>query len=556
MTLAMASGKALSTTRYPCAGRKRVDLPLVLLHGWGNDSRVWAEVLPLLTQQLDVITLDLPGFGGSSGCDTWQNAVELIAASLPEKCYLLGWSLGGMLAVRVTAACPKRVEKLITLAANASFIKRDGWQAAMDKTVFLAFAAGFDDDPEGCLKQFAGLQSWGDSNERLLLRWFRSNSSGGDSNACGDNSNPNGYDCGNWRKALAWLGELDNREVLAALKTPSLHIFGERDQLVPVAAAEDMRALCPGAKTEVMEGLAHAPQLSAPQALAKTAMDFMADDPYALRKAEIASSFSRAAASYDTAAHLQRQIGERLLGRICSQHVPPEQTSQQNIYPQQQPATIVDVGCGTGHFTRLLARRYPRAACTGLDLAPGMVSYARANSRENIQWLCGDAEAMPLADGSFDLVFSNFTYQWCQNLNALMAEQFRLLAPGGQLVFTTVGPRSLGELRAAWQAVDSYVHVNQFAPLEQVRSALTGAGFDIRHWQVEQVVCHYAQLNDLTRELKALGAHNVNRGRNSALTGRKHIEKLKAAYETCRQAQGLPASWEILYVVAERSTQV
>lgn len=530
MTLPFLPGSGLSTASHPCTGRKLADSPLVLIHGWGNDSRVWQQVLPLLCQQLDVITLDLPGFGASPCCNSWQEAVELIASSLPEKCFLLGWSLGGMLAARVAATYPQRVEKLITLAANASFVKRDGWTAAMERAVFESFATGFDNAPEDSLRQFAGLQSVGDRNERGLSRWFRNNAA-----TCNRES---------WLQALGWLGELDNREMLATVKIPALHIFGQHDQLVPAAVASQIHRLCPGAEIQVMEGVSHAPQLSAPESLVKLCVDFLADNPYALNKTEIAASFSRAAASYDKAAHLQRQVGETLLAKIPG---------------PQQPEAIADVGCGTGHFTRRLAQMYPQAACTGLDIAPGMVSYAlanndaSANSSANIQWLCGDAESMPLADGSFDLVFSNFTYQWCQNLDALMAEQARILAPGGQLVFTTVGPRSLWELRAAWQQVDNYVHVNHFTPLERVRSVLVAAGFEIQSWHVEEVICHYSQLNDLTRELKALGAHNVNRGRNSALTSRKHIENLKAAYETLRQADGLPASWEILYVVASRS---
>jgi malonyl-CoA O-methyltransferase len=100
--------------------------------------------------------------------------------------------------------------------------------------------------------------------------------------------------------------------------------------------------------------------------------------------------------------------------------------------------------------------------------------------------------------------------------------------------------------------VDDHVHVNRFAPLDEVRQAALGAGFQIQEWLVETEVRHYAQLSDLTRELKALGAHNLNRGRNNALTGRKQIATLKSAYESQRQPQGLPASWEILYGVLHK----
>jgi malonyl-CoA O-methyltransferase len=523
--------KDLSLHHYPCTAKPVVDFPLVLIHGWGNDSRVWQEALPLLRQQLDVVTLDIPGFSTSVSCSGWQEAVEVIGAHLPKKCILMGWSLGGMLATRLAHRYSAQVEKLITLATNPSFVCRTGWPTAMTESVFASFYNNFDNNPDSCLRQFCALEAHGDTNERSLLRWLRTNSA----------------DCHKtaWLQALGWLRELDNRELLATLKVPSLHIFGAGDQLVPVAAAEQLRALNPKAEIAILSGVGHAPHLSRPSQLVQRCLDFIGaapgsgetENPYRLNKREVAASFGRAAASYDSVAHLQRQVGEKLLAKMPANFL---------------PSHIADVGCGTGHFTRRLATIFSDAQCTGIDIAPGMVNYAAAHSGAGLNWVCADAESMPIADNSFDLLYSNFTYQWCQNLPRLMAEQFRLLKAGGLLVFTTVGPQSLSELRRAWQAVDNHVHVNQFAPLGEVKNALRYAGFVDGGAQVETLVRHYSQLNELTRELKNLGAHNINRGRNSGMTSRLQIEKFKAAYEALRQPSGLPATWEILYMVARK----
>ena len=512
---------SLARRFHPCTGQKTVASPLVLVHGWGNDSRVWEPVLALLRAQLDVITLDLPGFGLSPSCRDWTTAVEWICAALPERCVLMGRSLGGMLVARAAAASGK-VEKLITVAANASFVAREGWPQAMAAEVFEGFRSHFATAPDACLQQFYGLQSRGDRNARAVLRWLRSHGAAAQHEP--------------WLRALDWLGNLDNREILPTLNTPSLHVLGGKDQLVPSAAAAALRTLCPNAEVAVMSDLAHAPQISEPDALVQLCLAFIEADPYALDKQQVAASFSRAAASYDDVAHVQRAVGERLLGMVPG---------------ELKPCRIVDMGCGTGHFTRELARRFPGAACSGLDLAPGMVAYAAADASQ-INWLCGDAEAVPLAAGSVDLVFSNFTFQWCRNLSALMAEQYRVLAPGGVMVFSTVGPNTLWELRESWRQVDYHVHVNQFAHAESVRAALQHAGFELSKWEAEMRVCFYARLSDLTRELKALGAHNLNRGRNTGLTGRKQIEGLKAAYETLREVRGLPVTWEVFYVVARK----
>ena len=137
-----------------------------------------------------------------------------------------------------------------------------------------------------------------------------------------------------------------------------------------------------------------------------------------------------------------------------------------------------------------------------------------------------------------------------------MAEQWRLLKPGGLMLFSTVGPGTLSELRQAWEQVDNYVHVNQFLPLDEVHTALESAGFYIQHWQEQTLSRVYPQLSGLTRELKALGAHNLNNGRNAGLTGRKQIEALKTAYEAFRKPEGLLSTWEILYVSAQKNVAI
>ncbi len=520
----MMAAPPLAIRRYPHNGDHRVSaLPLVLLHGWGNDSRVWEAVVPGLRRHFDVQTVDLPGFGDSPPCRTWQEALDGLVRTLPGRAIVAGWSLGGMLAARYAATHPQRVERLITVATNACFATAESWDAAMDRDTFRAFRGQFADAPERALRQFIGLQARGDDSERQVMRWLRE-----------QQTEPGA----GWLTALDWLGEIDNRESLARLPVRSLHLLGEKDQLVPAAAALELKALIPGSQVRVLPGAGHAPQISRPGDLVDAMVDYLREEQrFALDKARVAHSFGRAAASYDGAADLQREAGEQLLALL------PEKAN---------PVAIADMGCGTGHFIRRLARCYPDALSTGVDLAPGMVAHAAARGPEGAHWLCADAEALPLADNRFDLVFSNFTFQWCQNLPLLMAEQFRVLRPGGWLAFTTVGPGSLEELRRAWAAADDRVHVNRFAPLETVREAVQRTGFQILTWDVNTRVRHYRQLTDLTRELKQLGAGNANGGRHAGLTGRRRLVRFREAYEAQRESEGLPATWEIPFVLARK----
>ena len=256
----------------------------------------------------------------------------------------------------------------------------------------------------------------------------------------------------------------------------------------------------------------------------------------AIDKRAVAASFSRAASTYDQVAELQRQVGSNLLARL------PESL---------QPRALVDLGCGTGYFTRALNARFGRAVL-GLDIAEGMLRYARAQGPEQAAWITADAEALPLRGRSQDLVFSSLALQWCPDLGRALADARRVLLPGGVMAFNTLVEGTLGELRDAWEQVDGYVHVNRFMPLAQLQSLLSEAGFARWHCEVEPHVLHYPQLSALTHELKALGAHNLNAGRPGGLTGRARLRALTAAYETHRQSAGLPATYQVAQIILHK----
>lgn len=251
-------------------------------------------------------------------------------------------------------------------------------------------------------------------------------------------------------------------------------------------------------------------------------------------KHRVRLSFERAAAGYDTFAVLQREIAGRLIERL--------------VHLKDSPKTILDLGTGTGHLIDQLARRYPRARLVAVDFAYGMLLKAR---RRGHWWrrplcLCADAESLPLAAGSIDLVISNAMLQWCDP-ERVFAECRRVLRPGGTLLFTTFGPETLKELRLAWSEVDGYSHVSPFIDLHELGDALLRAQFTDAVMDADRLTLTYADLTDLMRDLKGLGAHNATLDRPRGLLGRRRLEALTAAYETYRQKGRLPASFEVLY---------
>ena len=247
----------------------------------------------------------------------------------------------------------------------------------------------------------------------------------------------------------------------------------------------------------------------------------------------IADSFSRAAATYDQAAALQRTVGSNLLARL----------------PQGfAPTGVIDLGCGTGYFSRALHERFEQGVM-GLDLAEGMLRHARQISPEITHWVAADAEALPLLSNSQELIFSSLALQWCPDLLLVLREAYRVLRPGGCLAFNTLLDGSLHELRTAWRAVDDFVHVNRFMAPAELENSLAAAGFADWHCEVEEHILHYQRLGELTHELKALGAHNINPGRPGGLTGRARLRRLTEAYDMFRTTRGLPASWQVAQIL-------
>ncbi|MDE2257703.1 MAG: malonyl-ACP O-methyltransferase BioC, partial [Xanthomonadaceae bacterium] len=239
-------------------------------------------------------------------------------------------------------------------------------------------------------------------------------------------------------------------------------------------------------------------------------------DPRQIRRA-----FGRAAKTYTRNAALQRKIEARLIERL--------------EYFSGNPLRVLDVGCGPGHGSALLRKRFRSAQVIALDLAQPMLQRVRPGWRRPLTRVCADARALPLPDSSIDVLFSNLCIQWIDDLPTLFAEFRRVLRPGGYIAFSTFGPDTLHELRAAWAAADSAPHVSGFAHIGQIGDALLAAGFRDPVLDIEHFTLRYAVAADLMRELKAIGATNADAQRARGLTGKAHFRRVLDAYEGFRR---------------------
>ena len=254
-----------------------------------------------------------------------------------------------------------------------------------------------------------------------------------------------------------------------------------------------------------------------------------------LERHGIRRAFDRAAASYDQHATLQREVADRLLSRLDFMRVTPR--------------ALCDLGAGTGYAARELGRRYKSATIVLADYAPAMLGVARKQRRwfSRDRYVCADARALPFADAALDCVFSSLAFQWCEDLDTVFAECRRVLKPGGLLLFSTLGPDTLRELRAAWAQVDDAPHVNRFADMHEVGDGLIRAGFASPVMEREDLVLTYDGLPLLLRDLKGIGATNQHRARRRELTARSALAALAEAYETFRREGRLPATYEVIY---------
>lgn len=273
--------------------------------------------------------------------------------------------------------------------------------------------------------------------------------------------------------------------------------------------------------------------------------------------AAVKRAFGRAAATYDAAAVLQREVGARMAKRLDIVRL--------------EPQALVDVGCGTGDALAELGRRYPTARRVAVDLALPMAAAARARHgratpalRRLVSGLRGpvapppafvvaDMSALPFAAGTYDLAWSNLALQWAPDLPRVIRELHRVLRLGGLVSFTTFGPDTLKELRHAFAGVDGSPHVSRFIDMHDIGDLLVHAGFADPVMEMELITLTYADPLAMVRDLKAIGATNAARGRSRGLLGRERWSRVLAALEALRKGGRIAATFEVVYGHAWKS---
>ncbi|MDU1144215.1 pimeloyl-ACP methyl ester esterase BioH [Aeromonas rivipollensis] len=230
---------------------------LVLLHGWGMNGAVWHGIAQQLAAHYRLHLVDLPGFGNSplaEGSDyslPWL--AEQVAAVLPEKCHLLGWSLGGLVASQLALTRPERLHSLITVASSPCFMAREDWPGIAPKVL-----AGFNQMLAGdfmqTIERFLAIQAMGSEHARNDIRQLR--------HWLAERPAPQ---LAALEAGLGLLADVDLRDALVGLDLPWLRIYGRLDSLVPKAAIPLLDEHYPASRSLVLEKASHAPFISHPE---------------------------------------------------------------------------------------------------------------------------------------------------------------------------------------------------------------------------------------------------------------------------------------------------
>lgn len=250
----------------------------------------------------------------------------------------------------------------------------------------------------------------------------------------------------------------------------------------------------------------------------------------------IAESFSKAAEQYEQFAFLQKEVASRTFERLS--------------YMKVKPNAILDAGCGTGLCSRELRSLFSKSKISAIDIAPGMIELANNKQKlfRKIDYQVADIDDLPYDNNSFDMIFSNLTIQWVPDLTKTFLELNRVLKPGGLLIFSTLGPDTLFELKESWESVDAGKHVNQFIDMHIVGDQVFNSGFENTVMDRDIITLTYQTIKGLMNDLKAIGAHNLNGDRSKGMLGKNKFKQLEQAYEMFRnQDKVLPATYEVIY---------
>ncbi|WP_224028731.1 methyltransferase domain-containing protein [Paraburkholderia caribensis] len=269
--------------------------------------------------------------------------------------------------------------------------------------------------------------------------------------------------------------------------------------------------------------------------------------------------FDRRAASFNDVAFLPREIAQRMRERLD--------------YIKVNPAQVLDAGCGAGDDLPALRERFPEAPVFGTDLSRAMLARAVQHDATDTSWrrflpaslgkalgsrgprfAQADFSALPFASGAFEFIWSNLALHWHSRPDLVFPEWQRVLKVNGLLMFSTLGPDTLKELRGAYaeieaaHGVNTHKHVIDFVDMHDLGDMLVESGFEIPVMDQETLTITYKSPESLLADVRRWGAYPFRREASPGGASRRMQKALLAALEARRRADGtIPLTFEVIY---------
>jgi len=212
--------------------------PIVILNGWGGQQFFWQNFLGNLSCEVKLI--DTCDYLISDNLD---EVASQIIKLIPNEAYVIGWSLGGQVALNIAAQYPDKIKKLITIGTNPKFIAQTDWPG-MNETIFAGFCAKFMNNPIKALNYFFKLQLMGVKNLKHFIAQL---------------PQVKNIEITKLKHGLQILKQADLRSMIQKINLPNLHIYGKQDHLVPHEISAHMKNMNSLSKVKIISAASHLP---------------------------------------------------------------------------------------------------------------------------------------------------------------------------------------------------------------------------------------------------------------------------------------------------------
>lgn len=506
--------------------------PMILISGWAHAARDLEPIAEHLAAGFDVTCLSpadvaahAPHFAANGTSPYAAGLLELIR-NQPAPVWLLGWSMGGLIALEAALANPNKVAGIILVSSTARFCSDENYPQGIPERDVRALAAAVRKDPSSVLSQFFSEVQAPAEPDADTLRTLAQ-----DAAAAGLDELTRG---------LRYLQTTDLRRAARTLHLPAFVIHGTEDRIIPWQAGQWLVENLPAAQGSIVDDAGHALIQQDPESLANAVTRFVQSPARPAPERTVSRRFSASAPTYEAHAFVQHRVAEKL-----SLLVPPS----------DRVARILEIGCGTGILTRYLLQSFSHATIDAIDLSPRMIATASAQlaAAPTINWHVADARFYR-SRHRYDLIVSSSALHWIDPLIEGFHNISSLLKKDGRFAFALMLNGTLAELHESrLRAAPQKPPLGKLPRLAEVTDDLRLCGLDVQE-QTEEIetenhatataFLHSIHERGLTGGLVSRAANPLNRAEMQRL-----IELYTAAYS---HGGSVRASYVVGYFTATR----